>query len=366
MPQKPITEVRHTDVSKLMTPGTEKRQGMIGFDEDYVDIVDYIIRCTHKIWEEKGMGLIYTHYGHNVTVWSGTGVTHDRESVIASSIQTLAMFPDRKLFAEDVIWTGNDQDGFHTSHRILSIGHNTGYSSYGPPTNRKVVWRVIANCFVKENRIMEEWLMRDDLGVIRQLGFDENEIVDRLARAELASHAPVEPAGDIDRVFGQTTPEVLPPQASEGFDIEDFIRRNMHEIWNWRMFNRVNEIYAETFLGHASAGREFYGNADYLNWVISMIAMFPDCKFTIDHLYWIGDDANGYRTSMRWSLVGTHQGHGVYGEPSNARVRMWGITQHTVKSGKIVEELTLFNELMTLKQIHLARIMKGNHDNAGI
>ena len=97
-----------------------------------------------------------------------------------------------------------------------------------------------------------------------------------------------------------------------------------------------------------------------------MIAMFPDCKFTIDHLYWLGDDANGYRTAMRWSLVGTHQGYGVYGAPSDARVRMWGITQHKVKGGKIVEELTLFNELMTLKQIHLARILKGNHDNTGI
>jgi hypothetical protein len=69
---------------------------------------------------------------------------------------------------------------------------------------------------------------------------------------------------------------------------------------------------------------------------------------------------------MRWSLVGTHQGYGIYGDPSNACVRMWGITQHTVKGGKIIEELTLFNELMTLKQIHLARMMKGNHDNTRI
>ncbi len=359
MPSQPDIDRGQKDNRELLSPEKGKHQGMQGFDEDYVDIVDYIIRCTHKIWEEKGMGLIYTHYGHNATVWSGLGVSYGREAVIASSIQTLAMFPDRQLFAEDVVWTGNDQDGFYTSHRILSTGHNTGYSSYGPPTNRKAVFRVIANCFVKENRILEEWMMRDDLEMIRQLGLDENGILDRLARAELAEGLPDEPAGDIDRVFGQTTPEVLPAKTDENFDIEDFIRRSMHEIWNWRMFNRVNEIYADTFLGHASTGREFYGKADYLNWVVSVIAMFPDCKFTIDHLYWLGDDAAGYRTSMRWSLVGTHDGYGLYGAPTGKRVHIWGITQHKVKDGKIIEELTLFNELMTLKQIHLARVAKG-------
>ncbi len=39
---------------------TGRRHPLKGFDEDYVDIVDYIVRCTHKIWEEKAVGLIYT------------------------------------------------------------------------------------------------------------------------------------------------------------------------------------------------------------------------------------------------------------------------------------------------------------------
>ena len=53
------------DIADFMAAaGTGRRQPMQGFDEDYVDIVDYIIRCTHKIWEQKGIGLIYTHYAH--------------------------------------------------------------------------------------------------------------------------------------------------------------------------------------------------------------------------------------------------------------------------------------------------------------
>ena len=63
-----ITDVPHTDVETLMNPGLEKRQALAGFDEDYVDIVDYIVRCTHKIWEGRDLGLIYSHYAHNVLI----------------------------------------------------------------------------------------------------------------------------------------------------------------------------------------------------------------------------------------------------------------------------------------------------------
>ena len=91
-----VTEVWGNDISKLMNPGAEKRQGMAGFDGDYVDIVDYIVRCTHKIWEERGMGLIYTHYKHNVIVHTPYGTMYGRDAMLASSIFTLQAFPDRR------------------------------------------------------------------------------------------------------------------------------------------------------------------------------------------------------------------------------------------------------------------------------
>ena len=42
---------------QLLNPGTERRHSMRGFEETYVDIIDYIVRITHRIWEEKD---IYT------------------------------------------------------------------------------------------------------------------------------------------------------------------------------------------------------------------------------------------------------------------------------------------------------------------
>ena len=114
----------------------KKMSSPTGF-ADYLDIVDYIIRCTHRIWEERGIGLIYTHYAHNSVIHSGDAETYGREAVVVNTLQTLAAFPDRKLYGDEVIWSGDDEAGFHTSHLLTTISHNSGYSTYGPPTGRR-------------------------------------------------------------------------------------------------------------------------------------------------------------------------------------------------------------------------------------
>jgi hypothetical protein len=51
----------------------ERRMPMRGFDPQYTDIVDYIIRITHRIWEEKAVGYIYETYQHNCVVHGSGG-----------------------------------------------------------------------------------------------------------------------------------------------------------------------------------------------------------------------------------------------------------------------------------------------------
>ena len=83
-----------------------------------------------------------------------------------------------------------------------------------------------------------------------------------------------------------------------------------------------------------------------------MLAMFPDLILQIDDIYWMGNDADGYLVSVRWSLVGTHRGMGIYGAPTGRRVNMWGITQHEIKDGVIRKEWMLFNEFAVMQQIY--------------
>lgn len=356
-PQKttPITDVPHTGIEILMNPGTEKRQPMQGFDDDYVDIVDYIVRCTHKIWEEHGIGLIYTHYGHNVLIHTSDGMTYGRDKVIADSIKTQAAFPDARLFADDVIWSGNDQDGFHSSHRIVWVGHNTGYSIYGPPTGKRVVRQGIAHCFVKENRVVEEWIARDELALIRQLGFDEIELAKEMAAQAAATGVkgpkPVT-EGEVQRLKGQMAPDLYPAKQGDKFDVEDFVRRSFHEIWNWRLLNKIDDYYAENYWAYASTNRQLYGLGDLKAYILALLAAFSDAAIHIDHICWLGDDETGYRVATRWTLVGTHSGPGVYGPPTGKRIRLMGITHHDVRDGKFVKERIVFDEFALLKQIY--------------
>ena len=124
------------------------------------------------------------------------------------------------------------------------------------------------------------------------------------------------------------------------------------------MFNVIREVYDANYGLHRTHGADTYGRGEYTAFVLSLLAAFPDARFSIDQLFWQGDAQSGYRTSMRWSLVGTHAGDGIYGAPTGARFRIWGMTQHVIKDGKFVEEWTLFNELTLLKRLYLARLEK--------
>ncbi len=356
MVDEPVDFMNKGDISKQMHPGAERHQNMQGFADEYVDIVDYIVRVTHRIWEEHDLGLLYSTYQHNVIVWTSEGLSYSRETVLANSAKTQSAFPDIRLYADDVIWAGNDLDGFQTSHRITWVGHNTGYTVYGPPTGKKIVRPGVANCVIKDNFIFYEWIARDEMSLVLQLGYDPHETARRIVEQESCTSLGVPSIGEIERVAGQTTPIEMPPKTSTEFDPEDFVRRASNEIWNWRRLSSIGQYYAKNQVVHAAAGRELYGHGDLRAFILSMIACFSDAMMTVDDVYWNGNAREGYRVASRWTLQGTHDGHGIYGDPSGARVRIMGISHHHIKNERITEEWMLFDEFALLKQIYRTKL----------
>ncbi|MDB5078077.1 MAG: hypothetical protein JWP00_1, partial [Chloroflexi bacterium] len=344
--QLAVMDVPGTDISKFMAlQGTPRRQSLEGFDPDYVDIVDYIVRVTHRIWEEKGIGLIYDTYNQDIVIHTTEGKNYGRDKVVADSMKKMAAFPDCRVIAADVIWSGNDKDGFHSSHRIAWIGTNTGWSNYGPPTNRRATRMGVAHCLVKENRIIEEWIAREEMNVIWQLGLNPYELAKKAAAAEAAAglKPPVpQNFGEIDRVFGLTTPEPLPPKPTE-FELENFIKRFFQEVWNWRMFNIVNEYCSPNYQSHVATNRDLYGLGDYKAYILGLMAAFPDLMIYVDHICALGNEKDGYRVAVRWWLQGNHTGPGHYGAPSGKRIQLLGFTHFLIKDGKFVKEWTLFD-----------------------
>src|SRR5262245_10054129 len=73
-----VLQVERRDFVSLVPEQRKRVQPMQGFDEIYTDIVDYIVRCTHRIWDERDIGLIYTHYTHNIVLYGTTGTLYNR------------------------------------------------------------------------------------------------------------------------------------------------------------------------------------------------------------------------------------------------------------------------------------------------
>jgi predicted ester cyclase len=335
----------------LTAPAVERRHPMKGFEDQYVDIVDYIVRITHRIWEEKDIGYIYDTYRHNSRVQDDAGLQYGRDKIVADTVHTINAFPDIRLYADEIIWAGNEDTGFFTSHRTVITGTNTGYSRFGPPTGKRISLWCIANCLAEANEIHEEWVIYNQSAMLQQMGYDLFEKAREFGDMRVREGGPrVQPA-EGTRLQGQGKPRHLMLPETPGFDVEGELRRSHHYAWNWRNMAALDRVYDPRVAFHGPTDRELRGLSAYKSFILSLIAMFPDIAAQVEEVYWMGNEDEGYLASLRWSAVGTHRGFGVYGQPTGRQCRIWGINQYRIQGGRIREEWMMFNEFDLLQQI---------------
>ncbi|MEM7117165.1 MAG: ester cyclase [Chloroflexota bacterium] len=331
---------------------TGEKPAMRGFDPQFQDIVDYIVKITHEIWEERGIGRLYEYYGTNMVIHTTNGEIFGRETVIEGSIQAMAAYPDRRLYAEEVIWTGNDDVGYFSSHRLRHEGTNWGHTEFGDPTGQRVSYRAVADCKVIEGVIVEEWLTRDNLTQIVQLGFDPHQLARAAAHAEADMRSQFSVPSEADRLRGQLQPSDVAPWGSKDFNIGAFVHNAIHEVWNWRLLNKVRDYYADNYICESASNRRFYGQNQFINYILQFMSAFPDLAVHVDHFCALQESENSYRTATRWIMQGTHKGPGIYGKPTGNKIRLMGMTHQIIRDGKFVQEWTVFDEFELLKQIY--------------
>lgn len=329
-----------------------RRHPMRGFEDGYVDIVDWIVRITHRIWEDQDVGYIYDTYAPGCRVFDDGGPKYGVERVVAETVQSIHAFADVRHYADDVIWAGDEDEGFYTSHRAINVGHHTGAWRWGPATGRKVNLWVIANCVSRENEIFDEWVLYNTGARLAQLG------IDVAAAARMAGNEEgFIPVGErelteIDRLAGGRKPLPLERRApAGGFDPDFEVRSLFHEVYNRRNLSAIDKSYGPNVRFHGASNRSGYGRADVRAMARGLLATFPDLGLQVDEVYWMGNEADGFRVSVRWSATGTHRGHALYGKPTGRRVYLWGLSQLYVQDGRIVEDWMLFNEFDVLMQL---------------
>ncbi|MEL6750495.1 MAG: ester cyclase, partial [Pseudomonadota bacterium] len=172
-----------------------------GFSQRWRDFPDYIIGITQEIWESRGIGTLRDTYAPDLIVRTPMGISRGNKGVMAATMATLHEFPDRRLFADNVIWCDGGGGHLLSSHHIRSTGTHLNDGAFGSATGKKFRISVIADCAARNDAIDDEWLVRDYGGIVRQLGMDPQAYALSLIEAEGGAEActtPYLPENDID------------------------------------------------------------------------------------------------------------------------------------------------------------------------
>lgn len=192
---------------------------MKGLDPKYRDFPEFILGVTQEIWKGRGIDTLQQTYAPDIIVRSPASVVRVNQGVIAATLATLAEFPDRQVFGEDVIWCGTPETGLLSSHRLHSTQTHAREGIYGAPSGRRLHYRIIADCHARANQIDDEWLIRDQGTIVRQLGLDPRDSArDLIARegGAAACPPPLTPETEIAAAAQVVTPE--PPCVSAAED----------------------------------------------------------------------------------------------------------------------------------------------------
>ncbi len=319
---------------------------MKGFDKKYKDFPDYILKITEQIWEGKDVESIGKFYTKDIPVRSPFGVTYGNKPVIDATYATLKEFPNRQLLGEDVIWNGNDEIGYHSSHRIISKGTHLGNGFYGKPSGKNIYYRVIADCACKENQVYDEWIVRDQGAMVRQIGYSPKEFATKIIESE----------GGIltaSKLFDCETDK------SSNYESERYKKGSKAEKYTEILKNIFNNSYK--FEGYDRAANIFWpgnvishGREGIKEKWISLKSIFSNIKFTIEHVGFLEEAGQNPRVSVRWFLEGAHSNESKdYDKPSNKKIFIMGINHAEFYSNSIIREWVLFDEVAIWKQILL-------------
>ncbi|MCU0912822.1 MAG: ester cyclase [Rhodobacteraceae bacterium] len=319
---------------------------MKGFDPRWKDFPDYILGITKEIWEDRGIATLDRYYAPDIPVRSPASVVVGNQGVIAATMATLAEFPDRTLLGEDVIWCEGNDDGLLSSHRLLSTATHARPGLYGAPTGRKLVYRIIADCYARANRITDEWLIRDQGAIVRQLGHAPRDFARDLIAREGGPEACVRPFLPENDVPG--------PYTGRGNDNEwgaryaDILTRMMAAD-----FAAIPKEYDRAVTGAYPGGVTVHGTGGVDEFWLGLRASLPGARFEVHHVIGRDDPMMPPRAALRWSLDGTHDGWGALGTPTGARVHVMGISHAEFGPWGLRREYVLFDEVAIWKQIVL-------------
>jgi predicted ester cyclase len=319
--------------------------GMRGFDAEFRDLDHYIRVITDRIWEGRNIHDIERYYSDPCIVETPLGVSTAMRDVIAGTKATLAMFPDRRLLAEDIIISGDDETGYLSSHRIISPMTHLGDGNFGPVTGKIVHARTIADCVCKDNRIIHEWLVRDHAAIALALGTTPQALAERWLSERGPWRKPI--AGPAPEGY-QSAISKNALAATYAANIQSIANQPQRAI---EFADRYDEAVHQVIPGELHQ----YGRAEVQRYWRSLFCAFSVEQFLIEHLAENSSTERGTRIALRWRAKATHQASGEFGQnfgsATGRTVEIMGINHIEIVDGLVLREWVLVDEVALWMQI---------------
>ena len=340
-----MNPLQHTAPMSRTAAASSQTAAMKGFHAEFKNLDDYIRVITHRIWEGRQLGDIHLYYSDPCVVETAMSVSTTLESVVSGTRATLAMFPDRRLLAEDVIQSGDEDGGFLSSHRIISPMTHAGDGNFGKATGRKIHARTIADCVCKNNRIVHEWLVRDHAAIALQIGSTPQALAQDWLNQRGGWNKPVAgpaPAGYLSAISNDAL------AADYAQAISDFAHGT----------TSAASIYDEAVQQISPGEVCSYGRGEVQAFWTSLFAALPVKRFEIEHLALQSDFASTGRpdrVALRFRAETSHSPQKTdasrYGKRSEKPVEILGIVHAEFYQGRAIREWVLIDDVAIWMQI---------------
>lgn len=313
-------------------------------------LVEFILGITFEIWECGRIERINDYYAADAQIFALSGLVQGADGMIAGTRRMLEAFPDRLLLADDVIWSGSPDDGYYSSHRVLSPMTNTGPSAHGPPTGKRVRTLTIADCIVEGGRITREYLLRDHYSLVKQLGVDPRRAAKQVA-SERGAECERWIEGEIARLARDSGAVNESPLPSPLEDSRSFARRVIENHWAEKSEAVPEADYARYAVMYRSPVELYSGRDSIKAHYAQLRQAITGCNVSIDHVARQPVDGDGLRIAVRWCAAGVQTGN-YLGVPATGRpVFVLGSTHWRIVGERIAMEWTVFDQLGVMAQL---------------
>ena len=313
-----------------------------GFDAEFTSLDDYIRIITARIWEGRQVDRIRDYYSEDCAVITPGGASQGVAAVVRGTLETLQQFPARRLLCEDIVSAGDAEQGWLSSHRIASTMTHRGDGSFGVATGRAVQVRTVADCVCSANRIVHEWLVRDQGAIALQLGSTPQALARQWLDSQGAPHLPLwqPPAPEPWRDPMHDTPGA------------QLLAQTYRRLWAGDL--AVLQQHADEAIAlQLPNGQAGVGVAAAEAFWFAYTAAFHGATLHIDSLAERIEPGRTPRVAMRWRLTGRHGGAGRFGPATGQRIEILGITHAEVdhRRRRILREWVLVDEVALWMQI---------------